>query len=151
MSVWTHVGAACVADESSAGKYEASAARFRHKGSNTGDIFARCNVTNPEDDGRNPNWDLLEVVYRCQAETDQVTAELIRVSNETGGVHTLATFDSNNFGTSPDEQTEHVTFNHSFNFVAFAYYVQIKVSRTSSAAGHNPSISIVRLAMQGPE
>lgn len=139
-----------MADESSVGRYEASAARFRHKGSITGEIVARCNVTNPRDDGSDPVWDYLEVVYRRQAETDQVTAELIRVSNETGGVHTLATFDSNNFGTSPDEQTRHVEFDHTFNFVAFAYYVQIKVSRTSSAAGHNPSVSIVRLCQAGP-
>ena len=47
----TGIGAACVSDESSAGKYEASAARYRHKGSNTGAIYARCNVTNPLDDG----------------------------------------------------------------------------------------------------
>lgn len=147
-SIWTHVGAACVADESSVGKYEASAARFRHKGSNTGDIVARCNVMNPQDDGHDPNWDVFEVVYRRQAETDQVTAELIRVSNETGGVYTLATFDSNNFGTSPDEQTRSVEFHHAFDFEHHAYYVQIKVSRTSSAAGHNPSVSIVRLYQQ---
>jgi hypothetical protein len=144
-SIWTHVGAACMPDEGSTGKYEANAARFRHKGSFTGDIFARCNVTNPRDDGLNPGWDCLEVVYSRQADTDQVTAELIRVSNETGGVYTLATLDSNNFGTSPDEQTKHVDFHHDFNFEHFAYYVQIKVSRKSSSAGHNPSISIVRL------
>jgi hypothetical protein len=116
-----------------------------HKGSSTGDIFARANVANPQDDGRNPNWNCLEVVYRRQSSTDQVTADLIRVSNETGGIFTVATFASNKFGTSPDEQTNSVDFYHTLDFENYAYYVQIKVSRTSSTAGHEPSVSIVRL------
>jgi len=127
-SVWTHVGAACVPDEDSAAKYEASAARFRHKGTNIGDIYARCNVVDPKDGGEDPNWNFLEVVYFDQEGANQVTAELVRVSNSTGGVYTIPgehpnglsygpTFDSNDFPSAATAQTRSVHFNRIFAII----------------------------------
>jgi len=149
---WTYVGAACMADDGSADMYQAIAARFRHKSTHTGDIFARCNVTNPMDPrGRqsgNPNWDSLEVVYRDPPGAgNQVTAELVRVSNRSGGIFTLATFDSNcnDCEADPDSQTSSVHFIHEFDFDSYAYYVLIKVARTDSDPANNPDVSLVRL------
>ena len=147
-SIWTHVGSACVADERSAGKYEASAARFRHKGSNTGSITARCNVTNPLDNGGNPNWDLLEVVYFKQVETSRVIVQLVRVSNSTGGVYTIETFDTDDpsyDNTSPTAQTRNKFFDYTFDFEKFAYFIEIKVRRESNTEEDIPAVSIVRL------
>ncbi len=143
-SIWTHVGSAFVADESSFGKYEAIGSRFRHKGSNTGEIIGRCNVMDPQDDGSNPHWNGLEVVYLREIDGDRVIAELVQVSNETGGSSTVTTFDSNDFGTSRNEQRWSVDFHHNFDFASSAYYIQIRVNRDSSKAGH-PCVCIVRL------
>jgi len=143
--IWTCVGSAFVPDEDSAGKYEFSAARFRHKGINIGTISACCNVTNPLDNGESdPNWNNLEVIYYNQKETNQVKVELIRVSNENGGIWTMATFESTT--TNKDCQPGRVSFDRSFNFLDFAYYVKITVKRTSTAEENNPCVCIVRLS-----
>jgi hypothetical protein len=145
--VWTHVGAACTPDEASADRFESAAARFRHVGSNTGAIVARCNVINPTDTGANPVWNYLEVVYFDPPGENQVTAELVRVSNSTGGVWTVATFDSNAPDLTPNEdaQTNGIFFRHVFDFNAYAYYITITVRRTEATAANNPAVSIVRL------
>lgn len=153
-SIWTYVGSACVPDEGSINKYQASAGKFEHKGSNTGSIFGRCNVANPVDIAgvvAYPDWNTLEVVYRdpdsdpTNTNTNQVIVKLIRVSNTTGGVSTLATFDSENSGASSSFQTNSTTFSHNFNFTIYAYYVEIQVKRNNSGASNNPAVSIVRL------
>lgn len=151
-SVWTWVGSAAVPDESSLDKYEAIGGQFRHKGTNTGSIYARCNVINPRDDGQDPDWGLLEAVFRDPTGTgNQVKIQLIRVSNSTGGTYTIATLDSNKFTASDDFQTKSIPFNYNFNFFSYAYYVLITVTRTSSGAGNNPACAIVRLTVPGPE
>jgi hypothetical protein len=148
-AIWTHVASACHPDESSRGRYSATAGRFMHKGTSTGKIVGRCNVKNPREDGRDPGWNCLEVVYRHQSEADQVTATLMRVSNETGGIHEVVRFDSNadDRETSHDEQARYVIFHYSFDFVRYAYYVEIMVDRSqaSADAGIYPSVSIVRM------
>ena len=148
--IWTQVASTCAVIQGSTDLYETAAARFRHGGENIGEIYTRCNVTNPLDDGGNPDWSLLEVVYfdqDGQSESYQVTAELVRVSNSSGGIYTLATFDSNDFVESLDAQTRTEDFNDNFDFSEFAYYVEIKVVREN--ATNNPAVSIVRLR-QGP-
>jgi hypothetical protein len=125
------------------GKYNASAARFLHKGSNTGNIYARCNVTNPVDGGGNPHWSVLELVYKDPGSTTQVTGILYRVSNTTGGISPIATFDSNLFAQLTTQQVNSVLFGHNFNFFAYAYYVELKVNRTATT--YLPDVAIVRL------
>lgn len=149
---WTHVAGACVPDDESRNRYESVAARFRHKDQHTGSIFAKCNVTNPMDPrGRlsgNPTWDSLEVVYvDPPGSGNQVLAELVRVSNRTGGIFTLATFDSNCDDCEADAaaQTRSVHFIHQFDFDSYAYYVLIKVRRTDADEANRPSVSMVRL------
>lgn len=46
---WVTVATACVPDEDTAGRYQADFGRFQFLGNNTGNIGARCNVTNPND------------------------------------------------------------------------------------------------------
>jgi hypothetical protein len=72
-----------------------------------------------------------------------VEAKLMAVANVTGVVTTIATFTSNNFPSSPTSQMHSVTFSHTFNFYANAYYVQVRVRRTSTTS--NPKLSLVRI------
>lgn len=79
--------------------------------------------------------------------TNQVTAELIAVTNRTGGIWTVATFDSNNprFTADLDAQTRVVFFDLVFDFDSNAYYVWITVRRAVAGATNDPAVSIVRL------
>ena len=72
----------------------------------------------------------------------QIKVSLIRVSNSTGGVYTVATLDSNT-NASTAQRVDGVDFSHVFNFADYAYYVQLEVKRTATSA--NPNISIARL------
>jgi hypothetical protein len=150
-SVWTHVASACAVDEGSAASYEVNAGRFKVKTGATlpATVIARCNVTNPLDSGLDPYWDWLEVTYRDPDGTgtdSQVRALLYRVSNATGGVFLLATFDSNAFASTTDN-TEGILFGGTLDFDNYAYFVEIRVRRSGS---DDPTMSIVRLAQTGP-
>ncbi len=144
--VWTGVAAACVPDESSAGSYDMSAARFQFAAGKTGAIYARCNVTNPSDAGfLLDGWNYLEAAMIDPdgiGTGSQIKVSLIRVSNSTGGVYTVATLDSNT-NASTAQRVDGADFSHVFNFADYAYYVQLEVKRTATSA--NPNISIARL------
>jgi len=146
--IWTHVASACAVDESSTAKYEMTAGRFKFKSGQTGTIYARCNVTNPQDDGTDPWWNQLEVVYRDPdgiAAGSQVKATLYRVYNSNGGVSSAGTaFDSNTLAaTSDNKGTTPAGGISDFNFTDYAYFVQLQVTRSSTAS--DPTVSIVRL------
>jgi hypothetical protein len=155
------VGSTFVPDEGSIGIYEAIGSVFRHKGSNYREISGRCNVTNPLDDGASPgDWDTMQVVYFNQNETNQITAELKYVSNDTGGEDLIAKFDSKNFAISPLHPELNLIATvpiplggKVFNFSVFAFYVQIRLSRTqaNATAGNRPAIAVVRLMLGGPD
>jgi hypothetical protein len=145
--VWTHVASACAVDEGSTAKYDVNAARLRVKTAATlpATVVARCNVANPRDDGGDPGWNWLEVVYRDPdgiATGSQVKALLYRVSNATGGVSLLTTFDSNEFPATADN-TARALFGGSLDFYNYAYFVELQVKRSDTA--NDPTISIVRL------
>jgi hypothetical protein len=119
-----------------------------HKGTSAGVIVGRCNVTNPLDDGRDPNWNLLEVSFRREGESDEVTAQLVRVTNRTGGIVRLEPlFHSATIAPSSVQQLGEVNVLEQFNFEDYAYYVEIVVlrSQASANAGIYPSVSLVRL------
>ena len=147
---WTHTAAACTVDEGSATKHEFSGARFRFKpdGQSIGDIYARCNIVNPRDDGSIPGWNTLQVVYSDERLSgNYVRALLYKVHNHNGGVSLVVaedqTFSSLNFGAKPDGGLEAIGFTHSFDFYNYSYFVMLHVHREDSR--YNPSISAVRL------
>lgn len=139
--VWTHVAAACTPDESSAAKFDANGARFRHKGANTGKIYARCNVV----DIRNGAfWNAMEMVFKDNGAGERVLAELYRVSNASGGITLIGTVDSDAYAGSASEQTQWARLSSTvFDFSKYAYYVLITVDRTGTAT--LPDAAIVRL------
>lgn len=146
--IWTHVASACAVDEASAAKYDVNAARFKVKtGQQPATVVARCNVTNPQDDGSDPWWNTLEVTYRDPDGTgagSQVKALLYRVTNATGGVVLIGTFDSNAYATTGDYTARVLVGGAAdFDFDNYAYFVEIQVKRSDTA--NDPTISIVRL------
>lgn len=145
--VWTHVAAACMPDDANMTKFDTSGARFRHKGSNTGKIYARCNVTNPMDGGGNPAWNAMEFVFKDNGAGERVLAELYRVSNTSGGISLIGSVDSDDYAGSAAEQVHwELLSTTTFDFYKYAYYVMITVDRTGTAT--LPDAVIVRLFYQ---
>ena len=50
--IWTHAASACALDPASVPRADIQAARLQLKRGRTGTVMARCNVTNPLDDGQ---------------------------------------------------------------------------------------------------
>lgn len=150
-SIWTHAASACAVDETSAAKYAVgTTGAFYFASGQTGTIVARCNVTNPRDDGDDPLWNYLEVAYRDPdgaAAGSQVIASLYRLNPTTGGWTRLVTFDSNAFAATgynvAGTAFPNGFFDSDFDFDAYAYLVEIQVRRSDTA--NNPLISTVRL------
>src|SRR4051812_18045472 len=99
---WTTVTSACIPDEASAGIYQLEQARFEFLGASTGQIVARCNITDPADFSEgNPGWSRMDVTYDDPDgffSNSRVRVQLRRVHETTGASSTIATFDSNLFG-----------------------------------------------------
>jgi hypothetical protein len=162
LGLWTCVCSTATVDESSLQNFEFFGSQFRFREGKRGSIFARCNVTNPEDYAycspplrigcdptampeSSPQWKLLEVVYRDpdgEGLSAGVRARLFRVSNATGASSQIAEFNSN---TAPsivtqDAQTNGVFFDHIFDFFANAYYVLLEVNRTIADPLNDPAV-----------
>jgi hypothetical protein len=71
-----------------------------------------------------------------------LAALLYRVSNATGGITLLATFDSDTLFAQGDN-TAGVSFGAPLDFGLYAYFVEIRVKRSNTT--DDPTISIVRL------
>jgi hypothetical protein len=146
-SISTHVAATCTVDEDSVSKYQTLGPELRFRGVETGVVTARCNVTNPRDDGQNPQWGVMEVAFRDPdgPGRNRVQVWLKRVTNN-GGIATLASFDSN-VSVPP---LGRINFAHPFNFLGNAYYLEVKITRNGVTSFDNPSLILVRLTVPGP-
>ena len=149
--VWTHVATSCTLDEDSTALAEFTAARITFKANQTGTISARCNVTNPRDDGGDPVWTALEAAYTDpdgNGSAYSVKAILRRVSNTTGGIMDRGTFNSNAFDDRGPIVHQVALDSGLFDFYTYAYYVQIEIRRSNTNA--NPTVSLLRLLQPGP-
>lgn len=153
LPAWTHTASACSPDEAALPKYAFSNADFSFNSTTISDvggfglpipIVVRCNVLNPLDAG-NPVWNSMFVGYQDPDGTGityQVIARLKRLSRATGGIATIATFNSNlSSNTARGEGL--VTFSHTFDFLRNEYFVEILISRIDKRA--NPVAYMVRL------
>jgi hypothetical protein len=150
---WTHVASACSVDESALSKYAFNLADFGFATGKVSDIggfglpipiFARCNVLNPLDTG-DPLWNTLIVGYQDPDGTApkyQVLVRLRRVSRSTGGISTMATFNSN-LTTLTTRGERSVNVAGPFDFLHNEYFVEIGVARTDTLG--NPIVYMVRL------
>lgn len=139
--MWTHVAAACSVDEASMAKFDTNGARLRHKGTNTGKIYARCNVI---DNRHSAYWNAMELVFKDNGTGERVIAQLYRVTNANGGITLIGTVDSDSYAGSANEQTQWEWLTSTtFDFSKYAYYVMLTVDRTGTAT--LPDAAIVRL------
>jgi len=158
LPAWTHAASACSPDEAALSKYAFTNADFSFNSTSVSDvgglglpvlIYVRCNVLNPLDAG-NPTWNSMYVGYQDpdgQGFKYQVFVRLRRLSRTTGGVSTVATFNSNSL-TNTARSERFVTFSHNFDFLNNEYYVEIGISRTDTLA--NPVAYMVRLETSFP-
>ena len=140
---WTTAASPCVPDESSEGLYNLEQARFEFAGMNTGQIVARCNITNPLDDATSPLWECMTITYDDPDgffSQYRVRVQLRLVRDTDGASQTITTFDSN---LVLDDNPEVHCFAHAFNFVRNAYYLTLILDRLDAHA--NPRIMRVRL------
>jgi len=149
---WTTVASACVPDEDSVGIYQFEQARFEFSGASTGQIVARCNITDPADlFGGNPIWSLIDVTYNdpngCFSGS-RVRVQLRRVHETTGASSTIVTFDSNSVCVA-GQQLQTLNFNHAFNFYDYGYYLTLILDRTDASVG-TTRIERVRLYRASP-
>ena len=142
-------GAVCVLapDEASTGRYDSHVSAFKHTPAATGQVVTRCNVVQLPDftgglDQR------LEVTYRDPdglGTRSQVQADLIQARPD-GSTLILAHFDSNRF-TNTATATHTFGYHHAFDFSRNAYYVDVRVTRSTTSLA--PSVSTVRLSERG--
>lgn len=142
---WTTAASACVPDETSAGLYTLEQARFEFRPANTGQIVARCNITDPHDFGNaaSPAWNCMSITYDDPDgffSRYRVRVQLRLARDTDGASQTITTFDSNLVA---DSNPEVHCFNHSFNFYRNAYYLTLILDRDNTQA--NPRIMRVRL------
>jgi hypothetical protein len=143
-TVWTHVASACTPDEGSTGRYDGYVSSFRHAPGATGQIVTRCNVVDLPEFGSG-EFPVLQVVYKDgdgRGTGEQVLVELIEAQDD-GHTRTMASFNSNNFSGSAAVQRRFAWVTGPFNFDQNAYFVHIKVTRSSTTTA--PFANTVRL------
>jgi hypothetical protein len=139
---WTTATSACTPDESSEGAYNLEQARFEFFGAATGQIVARCNITNPFDNV-NPSWGCMSITYDDPDgffSRYRVRVQLRLARDTDGASQTITTFDSNLVA---DSNPEVHCFSHAFNFWRNAYYLTLLLDREDAQA--TPRIMRVRL------
>jgi hypothetical protein len=145
---WTCVGSTFIPDETSPavapnGPAAMTLGRLHFIGNSFGTIEARCNITNPNDAGANPGWGRLEITHNDpdgMGNMSRVIVQLMEVDKFTGNTNVITTYDSNNFNQA---FLRVVPFNYAWNFVNFAYYVNVQIIRQN--ANVNPWLARVRL------
>jgi len=130
---WSSVASTCEPGSDSIGFYAYSNGTFEFASGETGKIATRCALNNPLDSGV-PKWTTLTAGYVDPDGKNgdyEVQVILERVAKSTG-VHTIiTTFDSNTSDVKVATSGS-VPVNHHFDFVNFAYYVLMNVSRNDS-------------------
>lgn len=144
-TVWTHTASSCVPDDASIGRYDTHVSDIKHKGTSLGQIVTRCNVENLPAFGAG-GTPKIEVVLRDQdghGNAQRATVTLVRAHDD-GTTTPVVTVDSNNYLGSSLTKKRTVYFRHNYDFRSNSYYVEIRVSRTTSNVF--PIVSSVRLS-----
>jgi len=146
-TVWTHVASACAVDEASDTRYDANLSSLQHRGTETGEILARCNVVNPEQfDMASSSAHSLQVNFQDPDGAENAYRVLVRLNraSNAGPTQVLATFDSNAPEIPVGPTEGFANFDHHFDFVSNAYYVTLRVIRSNTA--QRPLVWNVRIA-----
>ena len=147
--IWANAVNACAIDEVDVRQYAVGRNYLGLRDGVVGTVTARCNVENLPVESPSAT---LQLVYRDldgPGTAYRVIAKLQRLSNDPGGVQTLATVDSNSINCpafSPTFQSCFAGFSHDFDFDRNAYYVEVSVVRNDTA--QFPVASIVRITRE---
>ena len=141
--IWSSAASVCQPGSDSIGSYAFNVATFEFAGSDTGTIKTRCSVTNPLDSAHRPGrrwwW-----AIRIPMVPESITRWTRRysVSKTTGTSYIIKVFDSSSFAVTT-AASRSVTFTHTFDFVNYAYFVTLSVTRAD--ANQNPAVWFVEL------
>ena len=139
--VWTTIGSAGSVDESNAAFYQFTnaALEYRTGSSSLWSITARYNVVDIADSGGTV-WNHMELGYLDTGAQGSVTASLFRVDPCTNTTTLIASVTSVD---APTGSCVDVNFAPIVNFQFYVYFVQVVLSRTSTAV--NPRINTIRI------
>jgi hypothetical protein len=144
---WTSIAAAFAIDTESLSQADTHFAVLRHRTSHAGSIFAVCNVPKLHDVGS--DWNALEVTYRDQDGTgslEDLDVSLMKLS-KSGEQTVVIAFQSSKYGASSSVQTRSVRFEHQFDFLEFAYFIRVRLTRKFATAGEaRVALHAVRLS-----
>lgn len=134
---WTCVGSTFTPDESSpaikVGPTAMTLAKVQFFNNIVGTIEARCNITNPNDAGANPGWGHLEITHLDpdgMGNASRVVIQLMEVNKATGVANVITTYNSDAFNAAILRVHN---FAYNWNFVSFAYYVNVQITRQDAA------------------
>lgn len=130
---WSEVGSTGSIDETALGIYAVNGAVLQHRAGSTGTVFARYNVTNTFGGGLTdaPPWNTLELSYFDNSVSGTMAAVLLQVNRCTGAQTVLCNVSSVD-AAAPTCRTCNFPAG-SINFGTNLYYVEVRLSRSSTA------------------
>jgi hypothetical protein len=138
---WTAVASTGVPDESAAGIYAAGGSNLGYgPAGSVAPIVVRYNVTNTWSLSDTPPWAILELGYFDNSPSSAVRAELFQVDPCTGSQTVVCSVVSADNGVSTCQSCQ---FAPSINFASKLYYVQVTISRSTTAV--NPQALTLRI------
>jgi hypothetical protein len=134
---WTCIAAGFSIDPDSVERADVDFAVLRHRADRAGDVLAVCNVVKLHDTGS--DWNSLGVIYRDQDGTGSIeNLSLSLMKLATNGEQTVvASFSSSAFSGGSSVQNRSVPFEHTFDFLRFAYFIRVRLRRTVTTASEN--------------
>src|SRR5258706_565040 len=130
---WSMVGSAGQADPNANG-YVFTGPSFAHSSARTGNLIARYQVTNTYGSSASltPPWTTLTAAYTDDSASGSLTIRLLKVDKCNNTETQLCSITSSD---SADPHCSTCTFSSSnIDFANFTYYVEVKLSRTSTSA-----------------
>jgi hypothetical protein len=138
---WTAVASTGVLDESAAGIYADGTTNLGYgPAGSIAPIVARYNVTNTWSVSDTPPWTILELGYFDSSPSSAVRADLFQVDPCTGSQTLLCSVTSVDNAASTCNSCQ---FAPTVNFAAKLYYVQVTISRSTTAV--NPQALTLRI------
>jgi hypothetical protein len=151
-STWTATASTCAVGSSQIGDaslYEIfNGSGIEFSDGNTGEIKARCNVSNPLDTSV-PTWNTLTVGYQDPdgpGGTYNVAATLYSVNKTSGVFTTIRIFNSADWSNTGPTSHASKPFTTTFDFTNNAYWITLDLTRSDT--NQNPGVWFVSLSKQ---
>jgi len=130
---WSAVGSTAAPDDDAYARYEVwpTSGYIEFRTNIVGELYFTCNVTTPIDSyPGEPDWNRMYLTFRDPDANGHVSATLFRKRLATGAVTAMATLTSTD-GAGIREAYVNVA---GFDFDTYAYFVRIRLFRTSASS-----------------